>query len=96
MDQLVVYHSTNTNNDVKLEWVPTENEIKTIVRCSLNKLHIFEPPNSESLYATLLTLPEYIMGCIQKEGYEFIFLMIDPINSFYWQDKVEELDQMIN
>ncbi|CAG8578483.1 17217_t:CDS:2, partial [Acaulospora colombiana] len=82
-----------STSDVNLDWIPSEEEIKTIARMALHKLHIFEPTISESFYATLLTLPEYMMGCIQNEGYDFSFLMIDSINSFYWQDKVEEADQ---
>ncbi|CAG8539352.1 4167_t:CDS:2 [Acaulospora morrowiae] len=85
--------STSATSDVNLDWIPSEDEIKMIAKSALHKLHIFEPTISESFYATLLTLPEYMMGCTQDEGYEFSFLMIDSINSFYWQDKVEEGDQ---
>jgi hypothetical protein len=80
-----------------IESLPTEQEIDIIARNSLKKLHIFQPNASIEYLATLLSLPEYIREIQEKEGYEFNYLMIDSINSFYWQDKSEELgEQAIN
>ncbi|CAI2187213.1 18600_t:CDS:2 [Funneliformis geosporum] len=77
--------------------LPTEQELDVIAKCSLKKLHIFQPNASVEYLATLLSLPEYVKEIQEKEGYEFNYLMIDSINAFYWQDKSEELgEQAIN
>ncbi|CAB4410828.1 unnamed protein product [Rhizophagus irregularis] len=80
-----------------IDSLPTEQELDMIAKNSLKKLHIFQPNMSIEYLATLLSLPEYIKKIQDKEGYEFNYLMIDSINSFYWQDKSEEIgEQAIN
>lgn len=76
-----------------IDSLPTEQELDMIARNSLKKLHIFQPNMSIEYLATLLSLPEYIKKIQEKEGYEFNYLMIDSINSFYWQDKSEEIGE---
>ncbi|CAG8575636.1 2228_t:CDS:2 [Funneliformis caledonium] len=97
--QLPTPLSTQGSQDelFNMESLPTEQELDVIAKCSLKKLHIFQPNASIEYLATLLSLPEYVKVIQEKEGYEFNYLMIDSINAFYWQDKSEELgEQVIN
>ncbi|CAG8809628.1 17770_t:CDS:1, partial [Racocetra fulgida] len=76
---------TTLKEDINL--IPSESEIESIAKNALKRIHVFKPNLPESFYATLLDLPKYMKELQQSESYEFSFLMIDQINTFYWEDK---------
>ncbi|KLO20245.1 hypothetical protein SCHPADRAFT_816754, partial [Schizopora paradoxa] len=56
-----------------------------VLEC-LKRVHIFKPRSTLSMACTILRLPQYHaqhMGSL-----EIALLVVDPISSFYWQDKL--------
>jgi DNA-repair protein XRCC2 len=59
--------------------------LEQIAEDALRRLHIFRPPSTIALAATLRCLPSYHARRMKDE--DIFILIIDPINSLYWHDR---------
>jgi DNA-repair protein XRCC2 len=77
-------------------WDGDDAEMDALVRKCLARVHVFRPTSTESLAEELDSLPSYHasrLGAAGADSTEFIFVFVDSMSAFYWQDRyrVEQL-----
>jgi hypothetical protein len=75
--------STTGSND-------TEASISTLVRDTLQHIHIFRPQTSSSLLSTLQSLDTYLLHNFRDGSRPLHGIFIDSASAFYWSDRLRD------
>jgi hypothetical protein len=69
-----------------------EDEIDSVIRDSLQHVHIFRPQSSFSLLATLKGLDQYLLDLTKhiSAARPLRAMLLDSASSFYWQDRLRD------
>jgi len=74
-----------------------EEDIDSLIRSSLQHVHVFRPQSSASLITTIQNLPSYLLDSGQhfSSGRVLQGVLLDGVSAFVWQDRMDNDIQRI-
>lgn len=88
----VVRHALDDGDNTSSSTKVTNEMIATLVRDSMQYIHIFRPHTSSSLLSTLHSLSSYLLNHLRPIGQSRALhgIFIDSLSAFYWTDRLRD------